>query len=548
MNQVTTLCAAFQRTAAARPDATALRMHGVEGGFTWRQYADEVERIAGGLASLGVRRGDTVATMLTNRPEFNLAETAASHLGAATFSVYNTSSPEQLRFLLTDAGARVIVTERAFADQIRAAAAPVDHVLVLEDGDLERLSPADDFDFEAAWQAVRPEDVLCLIYTSGTTGDPKGVELTHANMLALAEQIVAVFPIGPDDIGVSYLPSAHIADRGMGHYFVNIYGAEVTCVPDLKALAEVLPVVRPTFFVAVPRVWEKLKFSVDARLSAQPEVKVAFEAGNEQVAGGLRAALGFDRLNWALTGGGAVPPDVYDFLTRLGVPLSEAWGMSECGLGSGAAPGVAKHGSIGPVLPGMEAKVLEDGELLVRGPNVMRGYRGRPQQTAEAVDADGWLHTGDVVTMDDEGYITIIDRKKELIISAAGKNMSPSNIENVIKQVSPLIGQLTVIGDGKPYNIALVVLDHEVVAAQGLADDPAELAESESIRKLVNEAVEAGNSRLSRAEQVKRYTILPTFWEPGGEEVTATMKLRRRNISAKYAEQIEQLYAQPRDQ
>jgi len=542
MSEPRTLCEGFQRTVATRGDTIALRAFDTGEELTWRDYGDRVRSIAGALAALGVRRGDTVATMLTNRIEFNLAETAASHLGATTYSVYNTSSPDQIAYVLTDAETRVVITERQFVDRIRDADRQVEYLLVVDDGDLDRLEATPDFDFEAAWRAVQPDDVACLIYTSGTTGPPKGVELTHTNLIALGKSITAVFPMGPGDRGVSYLPSSHIADRGIGHYYPMLYGCEVTCVAELKAISAALATVRPTFFVAVPRVWEKLKIGIEAQLEASPDTRSAFEAGNAQVAAGIRAKLGLDQLTWALSGAAAIPPSVYQFLSTLGIPISEVWGMSECGLGTGARPEAAKNGTIGPILPGMEAKLLDDGELLVRGANVMKGYRNAPEKTA-AVDADGWLHTGDVATIDEDGYITLVDRKKELIINASGKNMSPSNIENAIGSASPLIGPVTVIGNGRPYNVALIVLDQDVTAAAGLGTDAKALAESDTVRQAVAAAVEAGNARLSRVEQVKKYTILSTFWEPGSDEVTPTMKLRRRQICAKYAHEIEEMYS-----
>lgn len=543
MSRPQTLCEAFQQTAAARGEALALR--GFDSGqeFTWHQYAAEVERIAGGLAALGVGHGDTVATMLTNRPEFNLVETAASHLGATTFSIYNTSSVDQVAYLLEHAGTSVVVTERAFLDRIRSAAPADLTVLTVDDGDLDALTPATDFDFASTWRSVRPGDVACLIYTSGTTGSPKGVEMTHANLLALADSVSAVFPMSSADRGVSYLPSSHIADRCMGHYFHLLYGSELTCVADAARMVEALPQITPTYIVAVPRFWEKIKLGVELQLRAAPEMAEALAAGNPQVAAALRAKLGLDGLRWAMSGSAAIPPEVYRFLTVLGLPVSEVWGMSECGLASGADPSVAKNGTIGPLLPGIEGKLLADGELLIRGATVMKGYRNEPAKTAEAIDAEGWLHTGDIATIDDDGFLAIVDRKKELIIGAGGKNMSPANIENAISSASPLIAHVAVIGDARPYNVGLIVLDPEATAAFGFDLDPDALAADTKVHELVRESVEAGNARLSRVEQIKKFTILPTFWEPGSDEMTPTSKLRRKQITTKYAEEIDELYA-----
>lgn len=543
MSGAQTLCGAFQQTAQARGPALALR--GFDSGleFTWITYASEVERIAGGLAALGVRRGDTVATMLTNRPEFNLVETAASHLGAATFSIYNTSSVEQIAYLLGHADPAVVVTEQQFLDRIQNASPPGVTVLTVDGGDLDSLVAAPDFDFDATWRSVRPEDVACLIYTSGTTGAPKGVEMTHANLLALADSVCSVFPLSAADRGVSYLPTSHIADRCMGHYFHLLHGGELTCVADASRMVEALPQINPTYLVAVPRFWEKIKLGVELQLRAAPAMADALASDDEQVAAAIRLKLGLDSLRWAMSGSAAIPPDVYRFLTSLRLPVSEVWGMSECGLASGADPSIAKNGTIGPLLPGLDGKLLEDGELLIRGATVMKGYRNDAEKTAEAIDSDGWLHTGDIATMDEDGFLAIVDRKKELIIGAGGKNMSPANIENALSSASPLIAHVAVIGDARPYNVGLIVLDPEATAAYGFGLEATELATDPKVLELVRAAVDAGNSRLSRVEQIKQFAILPTFWEPGSDEMTPTSKLRRKQITTKYAEVIDKLYA-----
>ncbi|RSN55054.1 long-chain fatty acid--CoA ligase [Amycolatopsis sp. WAC 04182] len=551
MTEPLTFPEAFQRTVSVKPDAISLHTVDDSPDLTWRAYGEAVRRIAGGLAALGVHRGQTVATMLTNRPEFHLSETAASHLGATTFSIYNTSSPEQIGYLLGHAGTRVVICERQFADRIRAAGGPVEHLLIVEDGDLDRLEPSPGFDFEASWRSVRPDDVLCLIYTSGTTGPPKGVEHTHRGVLALAKSFSSPFPLGDDDMGISYLPAAHVADRFLNHYFAMRYGVAVTPVADLRQLPAALAAARPTTFAGVPRIWEKIKLGLEMRLQADPGLAAGFQAGEPQVLAAVRAQLGLDKLRWALSGAAAIPPDVYAFLERLGLPVSEAWGMSECGLGIGAPPAQARAGTVGTPLPGLETRLTEDGELLARGPFLMKGYRDDPARTAEAIDPEGWLHTGDIVTVADDGHITIIDRKKELIINAGGKNMSPTNIENAIGSGSPLIGPMMVIGDNKPYNVALITLDPDVAAAfgekLGLEPDPGVLVKDERIRLAVQDAVDAGNAKLSRAEQIKQFALLPAFWEPGGDEITPTMKVRRKPITQKYASEIAELYTRRAD-
>ncbi|MGX9672881.1 AMP-dependent synthetase/ligase [Mycobacterium sp. HM-7] len=547
MPQPQTLPQAFQQMVAARGDAVALRSADGARTYTWRQYADEVRRIAGGLAALGLRRGDTFAALLTNRPEFNLTEAAASHLGATTYSIYNTCPTEQIEYLLTDADTRIVVTERQYVDKVKAAQSPVEHILVIEDDDITRLRPDDYFDFEAAWQAVHPDDVLCLIYTSGTTGPPKGVEHTHRSAMAMAEAVNAFYPYASGDTFISYLPSAHAADRFFTHYFGVLAGIELITLAEAKLLPAVLSQVHPSLFIAVPRTWEKLKTGVQLQLNADDRLKASFDGGAPHVLDAIRTRLGLDRLKWALSGAAAIAPDDFAFIQKLGIPVSEMWGMSECGLGTGAPPSMARQGTVGMAPPGAELRLADDGELLLRAPSVMKGYRNNPVKTAEAIDADGWLHSGDIAEIDDEGYVRIVDRKKELIINAAGKNMSPTNIEGAIASSSPLLGPVVAIGDGRPYNVALITLDPDAAttfaAELQISADPAVMAAEPKIRDIVAKAVEAGNAKLARVEQIKRFTILPTFFAPGSDELTPTSKLKRKPIAAKYAAQIEELYA-----
>ena len=588
MTEPRTMCEAFQSTAAAHPDHVAVRASDGSLSFTWREYADRVRALAAGLAGLGVGRGDTVALMLTNRPEFHVVDSAALHLGATPFSVYNTLAPEQIAYLFSNAGNRVVVCERQFLDRVQLAAkdSTVEHIVCVDSGEpgtlaLEEVVAAPDpaFDFEASWRAVEPEDVLTIIYTSGTTGPPKGVELTHANMLAELRATTAIMPSGPDDVVISYLPDAHVANRWGAHYSNLVTGMQVVTVADLKQLIAVLPQVRPTLFGAVPQVWYKLKAGLEAALAAEPSaakkrlagwaigvgrdvvrrqsegtpvpgmLRVKHRIADRLVLSKIRARLGLDRVRMAVSGASAIAPEVLEFVLGIGIPCCELWGMSELSCAATINPPDAiRIGTVGTAVQGLELSLAEDGELLVRGPLVMKGYRNDPEKTAEAIDPDGWLRTGDIATIDTEGYVRIVDRKKELIINAAGKNMSPTNIEGTVKAACPLAGSIVAIGDDRPYVVALLTLDPDVSAAfakaNGLsAATPAELAADATIRAAIDAGVKAANEKLSRVEQIKKFTILPTIWEPGGEEVTPTMKLKRRPISAKYAAEIEALYA-----
>jgi long-chain acyl-CoA synthetase len=508
------LCEAFQMTAERRGDAIAVRSADGATELTYAQLRDEVERVARGLHRLGVRAGDAVGLMMVNRPEFHVVDLAAIHLGATPFSVYNTSSREQIEFVFGDAGNRLAVVERAFAQRIPDGP---DVVLVEELGGLE---PDPGLDFEAAWRAVGPDDVLTLIYTSGTTGPPKGVETTHANMLAELRGLDEFNgPVAPGRT-ISFLPSAHIADRWASLYTsICTYGHALTCCPDPREVMTVVRDVHPTIFGAVPRVWEKARAALEA-------------GGVPQEA--VRAALGLDQCERFVVGAAPIPVEVLEYFAAAGIVIQEVWGMSEVSCVATMVPADdPRFGTVGKPIPGVEVRLEHDGELLVRGDIVMRRYRNQPEKTAEALDADGWLHTGDVATIDDDGFVTIVDRKKELIINAAGKNMSPANIEAALKAAGPLIGQACVIGDRRPYNVALLTLDPEA------GSDP----RNPEVIERVQAEVDAANDRLSRVEQIKRFALLEDEWLPGGDELTPTMKLKRKPVGEKYAEQIEKLYA-----
>ena len=574
--QARTLCEAFQRTAARWAAHPALRAYGSDESWSWAEYADTVRRRAAGLAALGLARGDTIGFLLANRPAFNLTDTAAMHLGAICWSIYATSAPEQMEQMLLNAGSRIVVTEQALLERLLAVRGRVpclEHIVVVDGpaegglisiAELEQLG-APGFDFEAAWRAVTPEDVLCLIYSSGTTGPSKGIELTHHNMLSQLRAFDAVYPITPGGRCISFLPSAHVADRWCTHYSSMVYGSTVHCLSDTKKLFAYTAQVRPTVWGGVPRIWEKLKVALDGMLAAEPdpERRVALQNGLElgleriraRRAGRvpdelerrwreadaklflrIRAALGVDQVEAFAVGSAPTPPHILDFFAAIGIEIAEMWGLTECS--SNAAinpPGAIKPGTVGRPLPGLEARLAEDGEILLRGPIVMKGYRNEPEKTAEAVDPEGWLHTGDVGSIDADGYIRIIDRKKELIINSAGKNMSPVAIESAIKGASSLIGHAVAIGDGRPYNVALIALDPDSAAGRA-HDDPAVVRE-------IGDAIARGNERLARVEQVKRFLIVAGAWEPGGPCLTPTSKLKRKPIAARYAAEIETLYA-----
>jgi long-subunit acyl-CoA synthetase (AMP-forming) len=583
-----TLAEAFRITAAERAEEVAIRTKGDAFTITWGELRERVDALAGGLAGLGLSRGDTIALMLSNRPEFHLCDLAAMMIGATPFSIYNTYTPEQIAYIVADAGATMLICDHQYLPGVleaRARLPELAHVIVV-DGDAPEgtialadvESSSSDFDVAASVAQIEPTDLLTLIYTSGTTGPPKGVQLIHRNLLAAVDGLEELISFPRDGRVISWLPAAHVAERNAHHYLPIVFGLQITCCDDPRQVLSYLPEVRPSWFFAVPRIWEKLKAGLETMIAGQPQEqrerseaalaaavrKVRMEqrgedvpaelaeevaAADAEIFAGLRAMLGLDQVEAINVGAAPTPVEVLEFFHAIGLPLAELWGMSEtCGAGTVNPRERIKIGTVGPPAPGVQVKLDADGEVLVKSDVVMRGYRNLPEQTSAAFTADGWLRTGDVGEFDEDGYLRIVDRKKELIISAGGKNMSPANIEAAVKSSSPLIGQACCIGDQRPYNTALIVLDADFAPAwaaqQGIAESSlAELARDERVRAAVQEGVDAANASLARVEQIKKFTIVEGDWLPGSEELTPTMKLKRKPIGEKYAPKIDAMYS-----
>ncbi len=582
-----TLTEALRRTAANHPEIVAVRTPDDSVSLTWSELLQRVDAVAGGLAKLGVGHGDTVAIMLGNRPEFHIVDLAAAMLGATPFSIYATYPAEEVRYLCSDAASSVAIVEQAFLPvmlEARQELPGLEHVIVV-DGEAPEgtISLAEveasnaDFDVAAAAGSVAADDVLTLIYTSGTTGQPKGVQLSHHSIMFSAKTVEKIVPFAPGGRLISWLPAAHIAERMAHHYIPVIYAGTITCAPNPREVLSYLPQVRPTWFFGVPRIWEKLKAGLEAMQAAQPEeqrkpiqdavaasiqrvrlrqqgkpVPEELEAkvaqADEQLFSKLRAMLGLDQVITVNVGAAPTPVDVLEFFHAVGIELAELWGMSEtCGFGTCNRPGAVKIGTVGPPAPGVELKLAEDGEVLCRGEFLMLGYRNAPEKTAQAVDSEGWLRTGDIGAIDEDGYLKIVDRKKEIIINASGKNMSPAYIEAAVKSGSPLIGQACCIGEGRPYNTALIVLDADFApqwaAQQGLGSETLEqLAGEPKVIEAVQAGIDESSTHLARVEQIKKFTIVPGDWAPGGDELTPTMKLKRTPIAAKYKAVLDAMY------
>ena len=587
-----TVPAAFQRVVSAYPDKTALRT--IDGGvsLTWSELDSRVRTVAAGLASLGVGHGDSLAIILPNTIECHLVDYAASHLGAVPFAVFNSSPAAQIEHQLRNADARVIVTQQAFLEKVQTAAAAlgdqVEHLVVVDGDGGDPLTLADleqqgdpAFDLEASWQAVTPDDLATLIYTSGTTGPPKGAQWSHRTVMSAQRAMDAGLPM-PTECIISFLPMAHAGGRVTVQYMALAYGATIMVCPDMAQVPVALVTGHPDAFFSVPRLWEKLQVAIEGMAAGEPDVEKraallnAIEVGLRKVKAAesgsgataenlaaleaehaeglvllkpLLARLGLDRLKAAFVGGAPSAPELSQFFRAVGVPMLEAYGLTEGSLNVFNQVADFKSGTAGRPLPGVELKLTDDGEILVRSDLNFVGYRKEPEATAQAIDADGWLHTGDIGSLDENGFLSIVDRKKEIIITSSGKNMSPAQIESAIKGESSLIGQLVAIGDRRRYVTALVTLDAEALPTyakklglEGASLD--ELAASPEINAEVAAAVERGNARLHGSEQVKKFHILSTAWLPDSDELTPTAKMKRRVINVKYADAIEALYAE----
>jgi long-chain acyl-CoA synthetase len=592
-----TVCTIFADAAKKLGDQPALhwKRDGEWQSLDWNGYRAEVAAVAMALRELGFGPGQFGLIMARNVPEHVIADLGIVHAGGTAISVYNTLAPEQVEYVANHSEASAaFVEDAAFLAkflEIRPSTPNLRHLILIRGEAPEGVISweslvakgraayeRDPAAFEASARGVGPEDTVSLIYTSGTTGPPKGVMYSHNNVVWTLESARRVLELHNETL-LSYLPLAHVAERFTSQWGSIYNGHEVYLCPDPTELLPYLLEARPTAFVGVPRVWEKLMAGINAGIGAEPdETKRQMAQGAlaasmqayrlrrdgqpvpDELAAVveraqplfmlLRSKIGLERCHLAVTSTAPCRPEVHEFWAALGMPLYEVWGMSEL---TGPATAVPQDDhrapSVGLPLPGVEARLGEDGELLIRGGNVMVGYYRDPVKTAETIDADGWVHSGDIAQLGPDGHFRIVDRKKELIITSSGKNISPANLEAVAKS-SPIIGQAVAIGDGHSFITVLVVLDPQVAPmwakAHGITSSSlAELAEHPSTIGEVRRALTVANTHLSRIEQFKRFTILPTEWSPESEELTPTMKLKRRVIHTKYKDQIEGMYAEP---
>jgi long-chain acyl-CoA synthetase len=598
-----TLIDSLADTVRARGDEPAYSdRHGAAEGESWRTltWAETRELaldVAAALIERGVRVGDTLAIMATNRVEHFVADMGAVHAAATPMSIYNTLSPDQVAYVAGEAEPTVVVLENA--DHVARwekalAQTPSVHTVVVIDPDARpdregvetwddlvasgaayRAAHPDECDARAA--ALTPDAPATILYTSGTTGNPKGVVLTHHNVQYEAISTLEAAGLHEPQVAVSYLPLAHIAERVLGLYGPQIQGSHQHAIGDPSELLAALGEVHPTAFFGVPRVWEKIKTGLSAKLAADPdpanvklvqdamaaglawvqaqevggtmtpEIEEAYRKADDAILGFLKLLLGLDQVTWAGSAAAPMPLEVAKFMAGLGLKVFDVYGMTETtGAITANGPDAFKLGTVGRATPGMEVRLGDDGEVLVRGPVVTPGYHRQDDATRALIDEDGWVHTGDIGTLDDDGFFAIVDRKKELIITSAGKNIAPSNIENYLKE-SPIVGHAMAIGDNRPYVVAVMTLDGEIaplVAQQAGVEfaDLADLVSKPEIQAMAQAAVDAANDRLSRPEQVKRWALLPTEWTAESAELTPTLKLKRRVVTTNYAAEIESLY------
>lgn len=558
---------------------------------TLTEMAEDTARLTAALKDLGVSAGDTVVMMIRNRQEFHALDMAILFCGATPVSIYNSSAPDQIQYLINDCGAKVAILEDADFlarfDAVREKIPTIKHTVLIEaEGaadDVIRYS--DMLAFEPADLAVEAEtatlsDNATIIYTSGTTGPPKGVMLSHSNVAWTLESVGQSMREQTDiaDFAgkrhVSYLPLAHVMERLLGHYYMIDFATRVYCCPETSQMPATVRETKPNVFIGVPRVWEKMYAGVTAAIAADPVKEQQFNDGvaaalpimekmtagtatDEEIATwnfldevgfkAIRGLIGLDEVEIGISGAAPIPAEILGWFRAIGVPLSEGYGMSETTavLSWSAA---AKPGYVGRPATGVEMKIAEDGEVLARGGNMFEGYLGLPDKTAESIDGEGWVHTGDIGVIDDDGYLKIVDRKKELIITAGGKNISPANLEAALKMI-PLVGQACAVGEQKPFVTALVVLDPDAAAAwaseHGLAGDAATMAAMAQNVDVIAE-IEAGlvvaMSNFNNAEAVKKVKVLGAEWLPDTDLLTPTSKLKRRGILSKFTDEIEALY------
>ena len=563
--------------------------------LTWEEYAQKAKQFAGAMLDLGCDTGACVNICGYNCAEWVIADVGAMICGGVPSGIYQTNSAEKVAYIVNHSEAKLLVLENMEQwekfETVRDDVETVEQVVMIRDADAiddELVISFDDFlargkdrvdDVEECAEAIDPDDMGTMIYTSGTTGPPKGVMISHRNLAVtanMANEVMGEAFVSDDDTVVSYLPLSHIAEQMFTIHLAITLGYAVYFAPSIDELKETLIEARPSLFFAVPRVWEKFKVAMEAKLGEASGVKamianwsrnVGLEAGDQIIKYGeprgftsfkhgiarslffdtVASNVGLDRLKIAISAAAPIGRDVLDFFMSCGIIIREVYGQSEdCGptTFNYPEPGGTKLGTVGKPMPGVEVKIADDGEILVKGPNVFMGYYKNEEETNETL-IDGWLHSGDIGEFDDDGFLRVTDRKKNIIITGGGKNIAPAPIEGKIKAFNP-VSQAVMIGDQRKFPSALITLDPETAPAfarkEGWPTDVEELAEHPEMLEALQEHVDSVNAQFAKVEQVKKFTLLPHEFTEEDGELTPTQKIKRRVITERYADEIDAMY------
>ena len=602
-----TMLGRLESTAKKRGGEPAIHDRNEDGSWatsTWAEYWNEVRRVGKGLMALGLQPEECVAIVGANRRDWVICQHGINAAQGIPAPLYTTLLPEQMAYIVGNAQSRIVIcddeTQLRKYIHIADGESTIEHIVTMDDlgspdprvitldALKEKGDSIPDTDLEARLTAVSLSDVALLIYTSGTTGLPKGAMLTHEGIDLIANAVISVFPFleTTPTRGVSYLPLCHAAEQGITNFAGLAVESETYFCSDLTQIKDYLEQVHPTIFLAVPRVWEKFEAALRGKLAEATGLKAklakwareteldAFRQqmqtgkpvqsftrnlANKLVISKIKEALGLDQLQVALSGAAPISVSTLEFFASIGVPIHEGYGMTETTAFASVQPfGRLRFGTIGKPLPGVEAKIADDGEIMLKGINMVKGYLRLPEKTAELYDEDGWMHTGDLGTLDEAGYIVITGRKKDLIITAGGKNVAPAEMEGYLQSI-PGVGQAVVVGDRQPYLSALIVLDPEALPELEVASqisnltDVATAARNPEVKRYIEQEMEhVCNSKVARYQTIKKITILPTTFSVDGGELTPTLKVKRNIVNEKYAAEIAKFYdggtlgAQPR--
>ena len=595
----TTISQLFLKRVQELPDKVALREKdfGIWNEYTWRDYGDQASWVGHGLKALGLERGDVVSIASEVNKEWMFADLGVIGIGGVTNGVYPTDAPNQVEYLINDSGTRFYFAEdEEQLDkvlEVRERTPTLDKVIVFDMEGLRKFSDEQVMSFDALielgkqhasehpemWEreiaAADPEDLMVLTYTSGTTGPPKGAMISQRNMLFMAANLQDIYGVYPEDEQLGFLPLAHVAGR-MFYTFMAIESCSVVnLVEELETANADQQEIAPTIHFAVPRVWEKQYSLVTIKLkeatafgrwayevaiklgakvaekrkigeSVDPLTSVAHRVMDFLVLKNIRILLGIDKCRWLSTAAAPIAPDLIDWFWALGRPMYEVYGQTECaGIATANKPGENRVGSVGKACVDCEVTLSADNEILIRGPGVIKGYWNKPEKTADTF-VQGWLHTGDVGRIDDDGYVYILDRMKDIIITAGGKNITPSEIENQLK-FSPFVSDAVVIGDKRPYLTCLVMIDQENVTKFAQDNDVpftnyTSLCHTQAVQDLIWDEIEQVNTKFARVETIKKFKLIDQLLDPEDDELTPTMKLKRKVVNEKYADLIAEMY------